>query len=197
MEALVLVDIQRDFMPTGALPVPFADEIIPMVNSLMNEFEIVVATQDWHPKTHKSFASNHQKQPFEVISINGSQQVLWPDHCVQNTEGADFPAELHSQKINAIFRKGTNENSDSYSGFFNQAGGQLSGLEGYLKGLNVTCLHIVGVAADYCVYHSVSDALRFGFRVKLHLKGTRAISNSLFETQQKELMKNPNFELIL
>lgn len=196
MKALVLVDIQRDFMPSGALPVPSADEIIPVVNSLMNEFDIVVATQDWHPKNHKSFASNHQKKPFEVISLNGKQQVLWPNHCVQNTAGADFPEGLHTQKINAIFRKGTNENADSYSGFFNQALVQPSGLEGYLKGLNVTCVHIVGVAADYCVYHSVSDALKFGFQVKLHLNGTRAIDENLFKQQQKELLQNPNFELI-
>ena len=131
MKALILVVIQNDFLPKGNLPVPDGDQIIPIVNKIEKQFELVVATQDWHPARHKSFASNHEeKNPFEVIDLNGLEQTLWPDHCVQGTSGADFPDQLNMNRVEAIFRKGTDAEIDSYSGFYDNGHRKSTGPDG-------------------------------------------------------------------
>lgn len=197
MKALILVDIQQDFMPQGALPVAQADQIVPIVNELMQQYEYIIATQDWHPANHKSFASNHQgKKPLENIILNGIEQTLWTDHCVQGRAGAELHPELQTDKITAIFRKGTNPEIDSYSAFYDNRQLKSTGLKGFLKELKITELHFAGLAADYCVYYSMKDALELGFKVKLHQKATRAISYQNFEKQKEELLKNDDFEII-
>lgn len=197
MKALILVDIQQDFMPSGALPVPCGDEIIPIVNSLIPNYQYVIATQDWHPANHKSFASNYpDKKIFDIIELNGVEQVLWSNHCVMGTSGADFHPDLHKENITAIFRKGTNPEIDSYSGFFDNKRLQSTGLNDYLKELKITELHFVGLAADYCVYYSIKDALELGFKVKLYEKATRAISVENYLKQKEELLQNDDFEVI-
>ena len=197
MKALILIDIQQDFMPNGALAVDQGDQIIPIVNILMTKYNYIVATQDWHPENHISFASNHlDKNPFDTIEINGKPQTLWPAHCVAGSEGADFHKELKTNLITAIFRKGTDNQIDSYSGFYDNHHLKSTGLAGYLKELKITELHFAGLAADYCVYYSIKDALEAGFKVKLYEKATRAISVKNFEKQKKELLKNDDFELI-
>lgn len=190
MKTLVLIDIQNDFMPGGALAVPRGDEIISLVNRLQERFELVIATQDWHPKGHTSFASSHpNKSEFDTISINGIQQVLWPEHCVQNTRGADFHDELETSRIEAIFRKGTNSNIDSYSGFFDNAHLKSTGLSGYLKEKGAAQLYFAGLAGDYCVNFSVLDALAEGFESVLIEDATRSLSGEEFENAKKEIIK--------
>lgn len=197
MKALILIDIQQDFMPNGALPVAQGDQIIPIVNDLIDQYQYIVATQDWHPANHKSFASNHiGKEPFEDINLNGIKQTLWTNHCVQGSQGADFHPDLKTHKISAIFRKGTDAEIDSYSGFYDNHRLKSTGLAGYLKELKITELHFVGLASDYCVYYSMKDALELGFKVKLYEKATRAICHENFQKQKEELLKNDDFEII-
>ncbi|MFA9486483.1 bifunctional nicotinamidase/pyrazinamidase [Moraxella haemolytica] len=197
MKALVVIDIQCDFMPGGALAVPLGDEIIPIVNVLLPKYQHIIATQDWHPKHHKSFASNHLgKKPFDVIIINGIEQVLWPNHCIAGSCGAEFHPDLKTQYFKVIIRKGTNPEVDSYSSFFDNDYVQSTGLEGCLKELKITELHFVGLAADYCVYHSMKDALKLGFKVKLYENATRAISEENYQKQKKELLQNDDFGIL-
>jgi len=177
MKALVIIDLQNDFIPGGSLAVHGGDEIVPIINELQHKFELVIATQDWHPLDHFSFAENHSgKKEFEVIKLNGIDQTLWPVHCVQNSKGAAFSPELNSEKIEAIFRKGTNKEIDSYSGFYDNAHLKSTGLSGYLKDKGVTKLYFCGLAADYCVYYSIMDALNEGFEAILIEDATKAIS---------------------
>jgi nicotinamidase/pyrazinamidase len=181
MKALLLIDIQNDFLPGGALAVPEGDAIIPVVNRLVNYFEVVVATQDWHPADHKSFASNHPgKHPFEIIYLNGLQQTLWPDHCVQGTAGAAFPVRLHTNPVQTIFRKGTNPEIDSYSGFYDNDRRQSTGLAGYLHEKKVEGVYLVGLAGDICVYATAMDSLEEGFKTYVIEDGTRALNNDHF-----------------
>jgi nicotinamidase/pyrazinamidase len=176
MKALLIIDIQNDFLPAGALAVPGGEEIIPLVNQLQNRFELVVATQDWHPKGHKSFASNHEgKKVFETIEWQGHPQVLWPDHCVQGTRGAELSSAVNWNKVEAIFRKGTSAEIDSYSGFYDNGHLKSTGLVGYLIERNITQVYIAGLAADYCVYFTAKDALEEGFRTYVIEDATRAI----------------------
>lgn len=164
MNALILVDIQNDFLPGGALPVPHGDSIIPVVNRLQEKFGLVVATQDWHPPGHKSFASSHSgKNPFEKVQLSGSEQVLWPDHCVQGSKGAEFHPDLHSNRIEAIFRKGMDVEIDSYSGLYDNDHLKSTGLAGYLKERRVTDAFVCGLAADYCVFFTAKDLIGEGF----------------------------------
>lgn len=166
MTALVLVDIQNDFLPGGALPVPEGDAIIPVVNRLLPGFGCVVATQDWHPPEHGSFAANHPgRRPLEEIDLDGVSQRLWPTHCVQYTGGALFAPGLETRHITRVFPKGTNPRVDSYSGFFDNDHRQSTGLGEWLEAQSVTDLWIAGLATDYCVRHTVLDALKAGFRV--------------------------------
>lgn len=188
MKALLLIDIQNDFVPGGALPVPGGDDIIPLVNRLQPEFELVVATQDWHPAGHLSFASSHPgRQLFEQIDLDGLPQVLWPDHCVQGTAGAGLHPALDQHRIEAIFRKGTEPGIDSYSGFFDNGHRKATGLAEYLRGRGVTELYLAGLAADYCVFFSAQDARQLGFETFLIEDATRAISPAGFEQAKTTL----------
>jgi nicotinamidase/pyrazinamidase len=165
MKALVLVDIQNDFLPGGALAVPQGDMIMPLANQVQREFKLIVATQDWHPANHLSFAANHPgKKPGDIIPLNGQKQVLWPVHCVQNTFGAKFAGGLRFDRVNKVFRKGTDAAIDSYSGFFDNGHIRATGLGEYLKEKKVTDLFVIGLATDYCVKFTALDAVALGFR---------------------------------
>jgi nicotinamidase/pyrazinamidase len=173
---LVLVDVQNDFLPGGALAVPRGDEVIPVANRLQPGFDLVVATQDWHPVGHGSFASTRPgKKPGEVAELAGLPQVLWPDHCVQGTRGAEFAAGLQMNRVEAIFRKGTDPAIDSYSGFFDNGHRKSTGLGDYLKGRGVTDLYVLGLATDYCVRFTSLDARKLGFRTFLVEDGSRGV----------------------
>ena len=168
MKTLIIVDAQIDFMPGGALEVSNGDRIIPVINNILPRFDLVVATQDWHPENHKSFAKNHPgKKVFEVINLNGLQQKLWPPHCVQESRGAEFHQELNTKPVEAIFRKGMDPEIDSYSGFYDNGHKKSTGLSGYLKEKGATELYFCGLAADICVYFSLIDALKEGFQATL------------------------------
>jgi len=177
VEALVIVDIQNDFLPGGTLAVPEGDGIIPLVNELAEKFELVVATQDWHPAHHGSFAASHPGQsPGDVIELDGLEQILWPVHCVQNTGGAEFASGLKLDKISKVFQKGTDPNIDSYSGFFDNGHRKATGLEDYLKRTGVDQVYIVGLAADYCVKFTALDARQVGFTTTVIKDATRAVN---------------------
>lgn len=163
MRAFILVDIQNDFCPGGALEVPGGDEIIPVVNALQKKFELVVATGDWHPPGHVSFASTHGKKVGETIRTNGIEQVLWPDHCVQNTWGAEFRSSLDTSGISRVFLKGTDPQIDSYSGFFDNQHLRSTGLEDYLKDKKVRAIYIAGLATNVCVQFTALDGVELGF----------------------------------
>lgn len=189
MKALLVIDIQNDFLPGGALAVPEGDQIIPVVNELMPHFDLVVATQDWHPQQHKSFASQHAgRAVFDTIDLNGLDQVLWPDHCVQSSPGAAFSEALAQDRIESIFRKGTDPEIDSYSGFFDNGHRKSTGLAEYLRGKQVRQVFVVGLAGDYCVYYSVKDALLEGFRTFLIEDATRPISPEGFEKAKADMV---------
>ncbi|MEJ7681326.1 MAG: bifunctional nicotinamidase/pyrazinamidase [Segetibacter sp.] len=189
MRALLLVDIQNDFIPGGSLAVPGGDKIIPVVNNLQKHFDLVVATQDWHALNHKSFASNHEgRTEFEVIDLNGLQQVLWPNHCVQGTEGAEFSKELNLNKVEVIFRKGMDFEIDSYSGFYDNGHRKTTGLANYLKGKQVTEVFIAGLAADYCVYFTAKDALLEGFTTYIIEDAVRAINVEGFKKAKEDIL---------
>jgi nicotinamidase/pyrazinamidase len=149
MEALIIVDVQNDFLPGGALAVTEGDEVVPIINRLAKSFGLVVATQDWHPADHKSFASQHEnKKPGDKVELLGMEQVLWPDHCVQGTKGAEFSSELDQLPIMNVFRKGIDPEIDSYSGFFDNGHKRSTGLHDYLQEKNVDTVTIVGLATD-------------------------------------------------
>lgn len=191
MRALIVVDIQNDFVAGGSLEVPNGEQIVPLVNESMSHFDLVIATQDWHPASHKSFASNHAgKKPFETIQLGGLNQVLWPDHCVQGTRGAEFHPDLNTLPIETIFRKGMEPGIDSYSGFYDNGRKKNTGLAGYLKERNITEVYICGLAGDYCVFYTAMDALRSGFRTFLIEDATRAISDQDFEKAKKTILEN-------
>ena len=172
---LIMTDIQNDFCPGGALAVAEGDKIIPIVNRLAPEFDKVVATQDWHSFGHISFASTHRKQPYEIMTIDGIQQVMWPDHCVAGSFGADFHNDLDLQEVDLIIRKGNDLNIDSYSTFLENDKKTSTGLHFYLKGFEIKDLYFCGLATDYCVYYSVMDAIEMGFRVSVILDACRGV----------------------
>ena len=190
MKALIIIDLQNDFLPGGALAVPEGDKVIDRINEIQKKYDIVVATQDWHPANHKSFASQHdEKNPFEVIDLNGIDQTLWPDHCIQGTKGAELNDKLDQTRIEAIFRKGTNPEIDSYSGFYDNNKKKSTGLHGYLQGLNVDQLFICGLAADYCVYYTAIDALNLGYSTTILEESTRAIDQERYSRIKEEFTK--------
>ena len=168
MRTLIIVDAQLDFLPGGALAVPGGNRIIPLINKFLPEFELVVATQDWHPAIHKSFAVNHPgKKEFETIDLNGLEQKLWPPHCVQGTSGAEFHKELKMNSVEAIFRKGMDAEIDSYSAFYDNGHKKSTGLAGYLREKKAQDLYFCGLAGDICVYFTLMDALKEGFQATL------------------------------
>jgi nicotinamidase/pyrazinamidase len=177
LKALIIVDIQNDFCPGGALPVSRGNEIIPLVNGLSRKFATVVVTQDWHPANHVSFASNHEgMNPYDQLEINGINQVLWPDHCVEGTEGAMLHPHLNTDRANIIIRKGTTPGLDSYSAFFENDRITKTGLSGYLNSLEIEEVFLCGLATDYCVFYSAMDAMRAGFKTQVVLDACRGIN---------------------
>ena len=192
MTTLLLIDIQNDFMPGGSLAVPGGDEIIPIVNELMPGFDLIVATQDWHPADHGSFAANHPGEAvFQQIDLDGLQQTLWPVHCVQNTGGALFAPSLDTRRIERVFTKGLNPRIDSYSGFFDNGHRASTGMGDWLKARGVTKLAVAGVATDYCVKFTVLDALAEGFEVELIAKACRGVNLNAGDVQRAiEEMRN-------
>lgn len=177
MRCLILVDIQNDFLPGGALAVPEGDLVVPVVNRLIPQYDLVVATQDWHPENHRSFAANHPgRNVFEQIDLNGLPQTLWPVHCVQNTGGACFATGLEMRRIARVFPKGTNPEVDSYSGFFDNGGKQPTGMGEWLKQRGVEEIHVCGLATDYCVKFTALDGLKLGFKVSVIEDACRGIN---------------------
>jgi nicotinamidase/pyrazinamidase len=174
---LVLVDIQNDFLPGGALAVPDGEAVIPAANKLQTAFPLVVATQDWHPANHGSFAANHPgKKVFEQIDLNGLPQTLWPVHCVQGTAGADLASGLHRDRIAKVFTKGTDPAIDSYSGFFDNGHRRATGLGDWLKARGVTEVHVCGLATDYCVKFTALDGAGLGFKTHLIENACRGVN---------------------
>ena len=174
--ALIVVDIQNDFLPGGALAVPRGDETVAVANRLMPLFPTVVLTADWHPADHASFASQHAgKVPYATVTMPYGTQVLWPDHCVAGTSGADFAAGLETAWAHAVIRKGTDKNCDSYSGFLAADRKTPTGLEGYLKSRGVTTVFVCGLATDFCVAWTAQDAAAAGFKTYLIEDASRAI----------------------
>ncbi len=176
MKALILVDIQNDFLPGGALAVPQGDEVVAVANELMPHYDLVVATQDWHPADHRSFASQHPgRNVGEVIELHGLPQILWPDHCVQGTRGAEFAPGLNLSSVQHVVQKGTDREVDSYSGFFDNARRHATGLEALLREKQVDEVHVLGLATDYCVRATALDAVDLGFRVVLVTRACRGV----------------------
>lgn len=177
MKAFIVVDVQNDFCPGGALEVGHGDEVVPVVNARRREFELTVFTQDWHPPGHASFASsNPGTRPFDVIRQNGNQQVMWPDHCVQNTPGAAFHPQLEVHPDDPVFRKGELPAVDSYSGFLDNDREHETGLRAFLQERGVDEVYVAGLATDVCVKFTVLDALKFGFRTYVYQSGCRAVN---------------------
>ncbi len=177
MNALVLVDIQNDFLPGGALEVKEGDKILPIVNALLNEnFDLIVATKDWHPENHASFAKTQGKLPGEHVQLGDVDQILWPNHCVQGSQGAELAPGWRHNLVKKVFHKGTHPLIDSYSTFFDNAHLRETGLEKYLKEKKVNKLFFAGLATDYCVKYSVLDAIQLGFESYVIIDACRAVN---------------------
>ena len=190
MKTLIIIDVQNDFMPGGPLEVPFGNIIVPVINVITSYFDLVVATQDWHPKNHKSFASNHfAAKPFEKIMLNNDLQTLWTDHCVQGTAGAEFVKNLETDRIAAVFRKGMNPEVDSYSGFYDNNHQLSTGLAGYLKEKGASEIYFCGLAADICVYYSMLDSILEGFSTTFIEDASRPLYPDKFDDLKCELAK--------
>ena len=198
MNALILIDIQNDFIPGGALAVPEGDLIVPVVNRLQPRFEIVVATQDWHPANHGSFAANHPgRKAGDLIDLHGLQQILWPVHCVQGTAGARVAANLDQSRWDRVFVKGTDPAIDSYSGFFDNGHRRATGLGDYLKAQRVTDVYVAGLATDYCVKFTALDAVSLGFRTHLIQDACRGVNLQAGDVAKAfEEMKTAGIEII-
>lgn len=191
-----MIDLQNDFFSGGSLPVPEAEAIIPPINRLQREFEIVIASKDWHPKGHISFASSHNKKVGDRIQLPYGEQVLWPDHCIKYSEGSDFLSSLEKDRITHIVYKGSDPKVDSYSVFFDQNKVHSTDLYFYLQNHNINHLYVVGVVVEYCIKASVLDALSLGFKVTLIKEGCKELDVEMSKKALAE-MQGPNFELIL
>lgn len=177
MKALIIVDVQNDFVPSGALAVSDGDKVVPIINRLQRHFDFIVVTQDWHPADHGSFAANHPgKQPGELIDLHGLQQVLWPVHCVQGSNGAEFHPGLVRDTWKRVFRKGTDRDVDSYSGFFDNGRRGNTGMGEFLKRAGVDSVFVCGLATDYCVKYTVLDAVSLEFDTHLVKDACRAVN---------------------
>lgn len=195
--ALLVIDVQNDFCPAGALAVVGGNEIIPHINEEMAKYDCVVLTQDWHPKGHSSFATSHEgKNPLELIKMPYGDQVLWPDHCIQGSKGAEFHPDLNIEQANAIIRKGSNPFIDSYSAFFENDRKTPTGLDGYLKSLEIEKINLVGLATDFCVNYSAQDAANLGYKVSVLEKMCRAIDLNGSLAAAKSEMQNCGVEFI-
>ena len=195
--ALLVIDVQNDFCPAGALEVAGGNEIIPYINEEMVKYDCVVLTQDWHPKGHSSFATSHEgKNPLELIKMPYGDQVLWPDHCVQGSKGAEFHPDLNIEQANAIIRKGSNPFIDSYSAFFENDRKTSTGLDGYLKSLEIEKINLVGLATDFCVNYSAQDAANLGYKVSVLEKMCRAIDLNGSLAAAKSEMQDCGVEFI-
>ena len=176
MKALILVDIQNDFCPGGALAVSDGDAVVEVANNLIEQFELVVATQDWHPPNHKSFASQNDGVSIgDSFELNGIPQIAWPDHCIQGTSAADFHPGLNPKGTETVFQKGTNPEIDSYSGFFDNDHRNATGLGDFLKSRNVDEVYVLGLATDYCIKFTALDAVKLGFKTHLVIDGCRGV----------------------
>ena len=191
MKALIIVDMQNDFLQGGKLAVHGGNEIISIINKIQGKFDLVVATQDWHPNDHRSFASQHQgKNVYEKIDLLGMEQILWPDHCIQGTFGAEISSDLSQNRIEAIFRKGMNKNIDSYSGFFDNGKLKCTGLGDFFKGREISEVYVCGLAADYCVYYTAKDSLELGFKTFIIENATKAIDAVNFDLIKESFVIN-------
>lgn len=189
-EALIVIDVQNDFCPGGALAVPGGDQVIGQINAMMDEYTCVVLTQDWHPADHASFADNHPgAAPYDTIEMGYGTQVLWPRHCVQGSQGAAFHPDLRTDPAQLIIRKGFRSEVDSYSAFFENDKTTPTGLEGFLRSRGIRTLTMVGLAEDFCVAYSASDAAQLGFNVTLLQSACRAIDlNGSLAQSRKDLL---------
>lgn len=177
--ALILIDLQNDFCPGGNLAVTDGDKIVPIANDLQQHFDIVIATQDWHPEDHLSFAVNHPDRAVgDYITLNNMEQILWPAHCIQGSSGAKLFSQLHTEKIQHIFHKGIDKQIDSYSAFFDNAHLRATGLGDCLKELHVEDVYLMGIATDYCVKYSSLDAIQLGFNVHVIIDGCKGIEKN-------------------
>ncbi|SDL20193.1 nicotinamidase/pyrazinamidase [Salinimicrobium catena] len=189
MKTLIIVDAQNDFMPGGALEVREGDRIVPVINKIIPKFELVLATQDWHPAEHKSFAINHpNRKEYEIIDLNGIEQKLWPPHCIQGTPGADFHPDLQLNSVEAIFRSAMDVEVDSYSGFYDNAHLKSTGLAGFLREKGADDLYFCGLAADICVYYTIKDALAEGFKATLIEDATVPLIQEDYEKVRKDIL---------
>jgi nicotinamidase/pyrazinamidase len=185
MRALILVDIQNDFCPGGALQVKHGDEVVDVANRVARHFDLVVATQDWHPANHGSFAANQAgHQPYDVIDLGGLEQVLWPVHCVQGSPGAEFHPRLDRSRVKKVFPKGTDPSIDSYSGFHDNGRKKSTGMGEWLKEQGVDAVYVLGLATDYCVKYTAIDAVRDGFTAYLVEDGCRAVELHLHDGER-------------
>tara|TARA_Y100000589_G_scaffold98900_1_gene93458 strand:- start:41 stop:637 length:597 start_codon:yes stop_codon:yes gene_type:complete len=195
--ALLVIDVQNDFCPAGALEVSGGDEIISDINQEMKKYDCVVLTQDWHPKGHSSFAMSHKgKKPLDVIQMPYGDQILWPEHCVQGSRGAEFHCKLDTGQANAVIRKGLNPLIDSYSAFFENDRRTATGLDGYFKSLGIEKIYLVGLATDFCVNYSAQDAAKLGYQVSVFERMCKAIDlNGSLELARTD-MRDCGVELV-
>ena len=196
MKALVIIDVQNDFLINGSLEVPDGNDVIEPINEIIKNYALVIATKDWHPLDHVSFASNHQgKKIGDVVKVNNLDQILWPVHCVQESKGSDFPTTLNIKAINKIIYKGTNSQIDSYSGFHDNGKIRSTGLSDYLKAKNITSIDYVGLVTEYCVKFTVFDSIKEGFRSRVILKGIKGINLEESNKALKE-MRSKGIDLL-
>jgi len=198
MKALIIIDVQNDFLPGGSLEIPNAQEVIGEINSISGSYDFVVTTRDYHPQDHLSFASQHEnKNPGDMIILNGYEQVLWPDHCVQGTIGSEIASDLDQDRINKVIYKGTNREVDSYSGFFDNNYFSQTDLHQYLQEKNIQELDVVGLATNYCVKYTVLDAIQLGYKVNVIAKACRGIDIAHGDvTRSIEEMKSAGAKVI-
>ena len=195
--ALLVIDLQNDFCPAGALEVAGGNEIVSDINQEMKKYDCVVLTQDWHPKGHSSFAISHEgKNPLDVVKMPYGDQILWPEHCIQGSKGAEFHFKLDTDRASAVIRKGSNPLIDSYSAFFENDRRTATGLDGYFKTLGIEKIYLVGLATDFCVNYSAQDAAKLGYKVSVFEEMCRAIDlNGSLELARTE-MRDCGVELI-
>lgn len=196
-KALLVIDVQNDFCPGGALAVTDGDSIVPLINDMMAGYDVVLMTQDWHPAGHSSFATSHpNKSAFEMIDMPYGPQVLWPDHCVQGSQGAAFHPDLNTTRADMIIRKGFTPSIDSYSAFFENDRRTPTGLEGYLRTREITEIDMVGLATDFCVCYSALDAARLGFKTRVLTNACRAIDMDGSLNTALADMRNAKVEIV-